>query len=558
MVGAAASGLSLQAGAQATAPQAPAVPPQVQAAIDEQIAKLRAEHEAELAKMRAEHEAELAKMRAEHEAALAKMEASHDAALAELRAKEEELERRLSQREAEQATRDEAAAAADRARAAEPPPGVALSLVGVPVHIFGSATLRYDYSVNSNLTDTLTNGIQANWLLTRIRFGAEFGDTSAAGSPVTGGIRISTGESPSPTVPFVTLSNAFRPDGFGVDQAWAAVRPFADRDRLQLVIGRMKNPFWRGSVGTVRTQLVWDDDVNPAGAALTGQIYKSTGSYPFTVEDAVAYMQIQSLLDTRFVGLTGVVSGVGDQLRFLSKYVDAGLTYYEWFNLNTGLSVPTSQSSLGYVSTQTASSAFLLLPGLQQTNTVVNYGPAGGAASAFLEPTFKILNPTAEVHVPWKNPALGDPDAYVLLDYAHNFLPNHVLTAQGNLPSPNPATCASCTPVATASAAPKNATQYVDGVGVTLGARLGDKAYQRYFHPMNVWVTYRYVQSDATLSTFADSDLGAGTGYRGFGLGANYRIFKNLMASLQYFDFMGYPLMENHVQRMFLDLMGDF
>jgi hypothetical protein len=75
---------------------------------------------------------------------------------------------------------------------------------------------------------------------------------------------------------------------------------------------------------------------------------------------------------------------------------------------------------------------------------------------------------------------------------------------------------------------------------------------------MNVWVTYRYVQSDATLATFADSDLGAGTDYRGFGVGANYRVFKNLMASAQYFDFMGYPLMENHVQRMFLDLVGDF
>jgi hypothetical protein len=220
--------------------------------------------------------------------------------------------------------------------------------------------------------------------------------------------------------------------------------------------------------------------------------------------------------------------------------------------------VPTSQAALGYVSTQTPTSAFLLLPGLQQTNTVVNYGAANGAATGFLDPTYKILNPTAQVHIPFKNAALGDPDAYVLLDYAHNFLPNHVLTAQGNLVSPNAATCVSCTPVQTSGTGTKNATQYNDGVGVTLGTRLGDKTYQRYLHPMNVWVTYRYVQSDATLSTFADSDLGAGTGYQGFGLGTNYRIFKNLMASVQYFDFMGYPLMENHVQRLFLDLMGDF
>jgi hypothetical protein len=524
-------------------------PPKAASAAD-----ARAAVDAEIAQLRADQEAALAKMRADQEAALAKMQAAANEALAALKAKQEELDRRLAQIAAEQAARDEAAAAEAKKRASEPAPGVALSLVGVPVRIFGNFTLRYDYSVNSNLTDTLTNSIQANWLLTRIRFGAEFGDTG----PVLGGIRISSGESPSPTVPFVTLSDAFRPAAFGVDQAYATARPFDDRDRLQFTIGRMKNPFWRGSVGTVRTQMLWDDDVNPAGAALTGQIYKAKGSYPFIVEDTVAYMQIQSLLDTRFVGLTGVVSGVGDQLRFLSKYVDAAVSYYEWMNLNTGLSVPTAQPNLGYVSTQTASSAFLLLPGLQQTNTVVNYGPAGGAATGFLDPTFKLLNPTAQVHFPFKSATFGDPDAYVLLDYVHNFLPSHVLTAQGNLASPNAGTCASCTPVATGTTSTRNATQLDDGVGVTIGTRLGDKTYQHWFHPMNVWATYRYVQSDAALATFADSDLGAGTGYRGFAVGANYRIFKNLMTSLQYFDFMGYPLMENHVQRMFLDLMGDF
>ena len=536
-------GTSIAAEAQTAAPPAPPSP-QVQAAID-----------AEIAKLRAEQAAALAAMRAEQDATLAKMQAAQDAALTDLRAKQTELDRQVALLAAQQATRDEVAAAALKARESEPAPGVALSLGGVPVRIFGNLTLRYDYSTNSNLTDSLTNGIQANWLLTRIRFGAEFGDTG----PVTGGIRVSSGESPNPTVPFVTLSNAFRPAAFGVDQAWAAVRPFHDRDRLQLVIGRMKNPFWRGSIGTVRTQMLWDDDVNPAGAALTGQIYKSTaGAYPFVIEDTVAYMQIQSLLDDRFVGLTGVVSGVGDQLRFLSKYVDAAVTYYEWWNLNTGLSVPTSEAALGYVSAQHATPAFLLLPGLQATNTQVDFGPAGGRSAAFLDPTYKILNPTAQVHVPFKDGTLGDPDAYVIVDYAHNFLPNHVLTAQGNLQTPNPATCTSCTPVQTGTSQPRDATQLNNGVGLTLGTRVGDKTYKRWLHPANLWVTYRYVQSDAALATFADSDLGAGTGYYGVALGANYRIFRNLMASAQYFDFKGYPLMENRVQRMFLDLMGDF
>jgi hypothetical protein len=482
------------------------------------------------------------------------MRDKEDAALAALAAKQAELDRRLAELANAQAARDQAAEETARKRAAEPAPGIALSLVGIPVRVFGNVTLRYDYSTNSNLTDILTNGIQANWLLNRIRFGAEFGDSG----PVTGGIRVSTVSS-SPTVPFQILSNAFRAASFGVDQAWAALRPLDDRDRLQLVIGRMKNPFWRGSIGTVRTQMIWDDDVNPAGAAVTAQIYKTrTGSFPMTIENTVAYMQAQALLDLRFVGLTGVVSGAGDQLRLFSKYVDAGLSFYEWWNLNTGLSVPTSQTSQGYVSPQPANSAFLFSPGLQQTNTEVNYGPSGGAATGFLDSTFRILNPTVQVHVPLRKAALGNPDAYMLVDYAHNFLPNHLLTGQGNLPTPNPRACKSCTLVAGGGTQSQNAPQLDNAIGVTLGTRLGDVHYERSLHPMNVWVTYRYVQSDAALSTFTDSDLGAGTGYQGWGLGVNYRIVKNMFASVQYFDFMGYPLMENHVQRTFVDLMGDF
>jgi len=519
-----------------------------------EIERLWEEQEAAVTRMRV--------LRAEQEEALAKMKAEQEAGLAELRTKQAELAReqarlaalqeQLAARQAKLVADEEAAQAV---RAAEPGPGVALSLVGVPVHIFGNATLRYDYSVNSNLTESLTNGIQANWMLMRVRFGAEVGDKG----PVVGGFRMSSGETPNPTVPFVALADAFRPGAFGIDQAWGSVRPLEDRDRLQVTFGRMKNPFWRGSVGTVRTQMVWDDDVNPAGAALTAQFYKSPmGSAPFRIENTLAYMQITSILDNAFVGLTGVVSGFGEQLRFLSKYVDGAVSYYEWINLNTGLSVPTSQFASGFVSTQTPTSAFLLTPGLQQTNTLVNYGPAGGAATAFLDPTFKTLNPTVQVHVPFKNAMAGDPDGYVILDYAHNFLPDHPLTAQENVTTPSPATCPSCTPVKTANSGPTNARRYDDGIGLTLGTRLGDKAFKSSFHPMNIWVTYRYVQSDAVLATFADSDLGAGSGYRGFALGTNYRIFPNLMAVVQYFDFMGFPLMENHVQRLFLDLMGDF
>lgn len=421
--------------------------------------------------------------------------------------------------------------------AANPAPGVAFSVLGVPIRLYANVNLRYDYSVNSDLTDTLSDNIQANGLRMRVRLGVDLG----AEGVLIGGVRFSTGENPNPTVPFLALGDAFRPASFGLDQAWFTVRPFAERERLQITLGRMKNPFWRGTTGTFRSELVWDDDVNPAGGAITAQFYKSSS---IKVENTVAYYQVQELLDQRFAGLAGVTSGFGDQLRFLSKYVDGAVAIYSWRNLNAGLSVPAAAPKEGFVSPQLAAPAVLLGPGLQQTNSKVNFGPGG--AIGFLDSSYHILNPTLQLHLPIKNDTAGDPDVFVLVDYAHNFLRKHPVDVQGNVPT------------GPGAADLHNAKSYTDGVGATLGARLGDQTYARSFHPLNVWVTYRKVETDATLATFADSDLGAGTGYSGFELGTSYRIVKFLQAQVSYFDFRGYPHEENHVQRLFLDLMGDF
>ena len=44
----------------------------------------------------------------------------------------------------------------------------------------------------------------------------------------------------------------------------------------------------------------------------------------------------------------------------------------------------------------------------------------------------------------------------------------------------------------------------------------------------------------------------------GFEFGAAYRVTKHLWPSISYFDYDGFPLMSNHVQRLFLDVTGEF
>jgi len=405
--------------------------------------------------------------------------------------------------------------------AAAPSPGLTTTVLGVQVKLSGSITFRYAYSMNSNLTDTLTAGWTQNGLRARARLGVDFGDP--AGSIVIGGFRLATGESPNPTVGFMTVGGMFQPGSFGLDQGWLAIRPFHDRDRVSIILGRMPNPQWRGNVGTFRSQLVWDNDINPTGAAVKALLLdRGTQDSPVRLENVAAYYQVQETLDTRFVGLTGVTSLFLDQLKLVAtKFVTGAVTFYDWENINVGLSAPGINSA--GVSTQTATPATLLGASLNQGNAAVSYGPT--PAYGFYANAFRIINPTVELDLPIHSPRLGSPEVFLLGDYAHNF--------------------------STLSGA-------ADGVGVTLGTRLGSYAAESRLNPLNVWFTYRYVDADTTIAAFADSDLGGGTHYEGFEAIAQYRVLKNLMGQVSYFDFWGYPLMENHVQTIYFDVMGDF
>ena len=396
---------------------------------------------------------------------------------------------------------------------------VATSVLGVPVRFTGAMTLRYDYWHNSDLTDQLTKNTINNNFLQRIRFGIEFGDLKTA--MVVGGVRFSTNENPNPTIPFVFLGDSFRSAAFGLDQAWIAIRPLEDRSRIQLTLGRMPNPTWRGTAGTNRTEMIWDDDVNPAGLALKVKILDIPTALDLKLENLVAYYQVNALQDQRFVGLTGTTNLFEEQLKLATKYATGAVAFYDWENLNNGLSSP--GIGVGAVSVQTPTDALLLRPGLNAGNSRFAYGPQN--AIGFAKDHFRVLNPTLQVHVPLASEALGNPDVYVTGDYAYNF------------------------------SARKN---HRGGAGVTLGTRMGDYEPASKLNPLNVWGTYRYVHSDTTVAALADSDLGVGTDFHGFEFGAAYRVTKHLWPSISYFDYDGFPLMSNHVQRLFLDVTGEF
>jgi hypothetical protein len=402
---------------------------------------------------------------------------------------------------------------------APPPPAKPPVSAALPIKIGASVTLRYDRSTTEDQTDLyLDDDTFIHGLRTRVRLSAEYSDPD---SPLLGGLRLSTGENPNPTVPFVGLSDAFRSRPFGLDQAYFGLRPFANRDLVTATFGKMPNPFFRGRRGPFRSEIVWDDDVNPEGIALRIQLFRNgRGDSAISVDDVGGYFILGDIPTTRFTGIAGPVYLWADQLKVEVPYLAAAVAYYAYENLNSGLSSPSNV--VGQAASLTpATNSFLLRTGLQTTNNRLNYGPG---ADGFIVDHFRIFQATAQAHLPLQViPQGGDQEVFLIGDFVHN----GAVRRDHN------------------------------GYSATLGLRAGgyDNAA---FNPANLWLTYRDVQADATLATVADSDLGGGTDYKGFELAGNYRFLKNLMAQFSYFTFEGYPRQDNRIQRFFLDLTWDY
>lgn len=408
-----------------------------------------------------------------------------------------------------------------------PPPPPPKEATRPPLNFGASVTFRYDSTQVEDQTDLLQDENEINGFRTRIRLWLDYNLDGAAG----GGLRLTTGGSPNPTSPFIRLGDIFTSDSFNLDQYFIITRPlkfFGEPyeflkpiENLSLTFGKIPLPFWRGDRGTWRSEIIWDDDVNPEGVALKLPI--PTGLRFLKLEGSLGYFIVSEVTDLRFTGLTGDTDLLAGQVKLQVDPVTLAFGVYDYHNLNAGLRAPSFVPGEGaFVSPGT--SALLMRPGLQTTNNRVNFGPG---ADGFVEEHFTILNLTGQAYLPipprWVEPAgLAFLEPWVSGDWVKN------------------------------TRVDRDGTGY----GITGGLR---GAGRRFLNGLfNVWFTYRDVDADATLATFADSDLGAGTAYRGYEVGANYRILPDLMLVFSYFNFEGFPRKDNDVNRWFIDLVWTY
>jgi Putative porin len=395
-----------------------------------------------------------------------------------------------------------------------PPPATTSVLATLPIRMYANVNLRQDYQRPEDKADLLLDPNQNDGLLTRLRFGMEFKDAKAT---VSGGLRVSAGETPNPTAPFMRLGDVFRPVTFGLDQFYVDVRPLKDKARAWLTLGKMPMPFWRGDRGIARAEMAWDDDISPVGGVVNLNFWHNDAG-TVSLDTTGGYFIVEWFRQDRFAGLVADTWMAADQVKLKVHRVTVAASYYNWEHLNSGARAPSFDPGSSAV-LYPATSAFLLRPGTQHTNAEVNIGPG---AFGFVSDRFRIGEVIAQASVPVGVPWLGRSEAFVLGQYSHNF----------------------------------TVPQEKDGWGGTVGLTGGDL--KRKVHPYSVWFTYRKVEADAALGVFADSDLGGGTDVKGFEISADYRLTRNFAPYVSYFNMDVAPLRSTKFNRLFFGVVWDF
>lgn len=346
----------------------------------------------------------------------------------------------------------------------------------------------------------------------RLRLGLNANVTSG----VDVGVRITTGNTTDPVSTNQTLGTTANKYSLVLDRAFIKISPL---DGVSLSGGRIPNPFFG-------TDLVWDDDLNFEGVAIkldpwaaearAFKPFAAAGVFPLqAIEQSTSVQARDKWLYGAQIGLEWVPSS---RARFRM-----GAGYYDYLNLS-GIPNPVLHDTQF---NQTAPQA------RQKGNSLFNIDNDGNPNTNLwaLAPDYRIANVT------------------LVADFA-DFFPVHVIGSfdwarnlgfdQGEI----------------LARTGQNIDPQVNGyqAKLTVGyPAITDR------HEWQAFVGYRYLERDAVLDAFTDSDFHlGGTNHKGFMIGGSYGLYKNTWLSARWMssdEISGLPLSVDVFQ---LDLNAKF
>ena len=367
----------------------------------------------------------------------------------------------------------------------------------------------------------------------RFRFRARLGADVDLFDGFAAGLRIATGENSSPVSTnqtFGTNGGNFSKYALWLDRAFVKYQPWQD---LVVSAGRFDNPFWSP------TDLVWYKDLGFDGVAVQAKYEVTPGFTPFLVAGAFPTFNTDLNAGLNTSDLNGPIKLpsrdkwlFGGQVGFAARFVPdtdfkLGVAYYDFTNVTGRVSSP----CLVYTASDICDTDLLRPPFAQKGNTymrlrnvpfvlpisardtgTLNYQYYGLASG------FRPLVTSAQLDLAQFNPI------HVILDgeFVWNTAFNRAYVS---------------------SIAVNNFASTTTGApGVFNGGNkgwltrltVGNKEVRRLWD-WNAHVGYKYLESDAMVDAFVDSDFGlGGTNLKGYFIGANVGLGENVWASARW------------------------
>ena len=343
----------------------------------------------------------------------------------------------------------------------------------------------------------------------RVRLGTEI----MLGDGFNGGIRLATGESNSPTSPNQSLGASggnFSKYAIWLDRAFLSYDAGpGDGEELLFLLGRFDNPFFA-------TEMHWDDDLGFDGLALRGKVklsdcattFFTAGYFPVYNTDFNFASNQPSKFESTDKWLTGAQVGIDWKITddLTAKF---GIAYYDFSNISGELSDPFTP-----VSSSDAGNTDSTRPGFaQRGNTYMelrdivptaanNFGTTNQYQYYGLASEFRNLTLTGRL----------DYDAYesVRLSVLGEFTKNIAFDSSA----------INKTAVNNRGASSGKKPGAFDGgdTAWNLLFQVGKPAMEK-FGDWQAGFGYRYVESDAVVDGFTDSDFGGGgTNVQGYTL----------------------------------------
>jgi hypothetical protein len=362
----------------------------------------------------------------------------------------------------------------------------------------------------------------------RPRLRARLAVGADVGSGFTAGVRVASGDGSTPVSTNQTVGTNFSKYSIWLDQAFLQWEPLRrPTGSLAVLLGRFANPFFT-------TDLTWYADINLDGLALRGQMATGAGLSPFLVagafpvftgafafppEQPAKFGSLNKWLLAAQIGTDWKIGG--------AVLLKLGAAYYGFEGIQGRVSDP-CDTHLSYASCDTDESrpAFA-----QKGNTYMALRTPSQAALAAeasgLAPRYQYFGLASrfrEAVLTGRLEVLAAPPLKVAIDgeVVRNlgFSAEQVSAVALNNLAP-------CDPSGNCSRFAGGRDAYVARLTLGSPTQGGPWAW-------SVWLTYRWVQSDAVVDAFDDPDFGlGGTNLKGYALAGSVGLAKGVYLSVR-------------------------